>query len=309
MREIRSETELLRPRLKFLIVLLSVSACGGQPPIANSELLVSTLYETNWEVAILNLDDSVLFRITRDPSMDIDPVWSPDGKEILVSSTRRSQDSADDRNGDEELFVLNQQGSVVRQLTNNLFQDTQPDWSPDGNWISFKSDRTGRPEIFIMRSDGTEVRQLTNNAAEDWSPDWSPDGRSLVFASDRNGNFDIFVMRADGSELSQVTDSPQIDWYPNWSPDGETVAFASNRYGNFDIFLVRADGSELRQVTDSPVNELEPIWSPTGDALAFTEAGSGDFRILVLDLDSGQVTDTGLRGIPADWRNARLADN
>ncbi|SVD32359.1 uncharacterized protein METZ01_LOCUS385213 [marine metagenome] len=133
----RSGTEGLRTRFTLVIVLISISACGGQTALGGSELLVSTQYETNWEVSILNLEESILFRTTRDPGIDTDPDWSPNGEEILIVSTRRGSEAATDPSGDEELFVLNRDGSVVRQLTNNLFQDTQPDWSPDGNWISF----------------------------------------------------------------------------------------------------------------------------------------------------------------------------
>ena len=255
------EPHVLKIRLILIAALFPIHACGGAPTTTGHEILVSTPYQSDWEVAIFNLDEGILLRTTKEHGADMDPVWSPGSEQILMASARRDDSAADDRSGDDELFVLNREGSVVHQLTDNLFQDTQPDWSPDGKWISFKSDRTGRPEIFVMRSDGTQLRQLTNSVGENWSPDWSPDGGSLAFASNRNGNFDLFVMRADGSEVNQVT--------------------------------------------HSPADELEPIWSPTGNALSFALMESGDPHVLILDLDDGRITDTGVVGIPADWRNSR----
>ena len=256
----KREAQVLKIWLILIVALFPLHACGRSPTTTGQEILMSVPYQDDWEVAIFNLDEGILLRTTKEHGADMDPVWSPGSEQILMASARRDDSAADDRSGDDELFVLNREGSVVHQLTDNLFQDTQPDWSPDGKWISFKSDRTGRPEIFVMRSDGTQLRQLTNSVGENWSPDWSPDGGSLAFASNRNGNFDLFVMRADGSEVNQVT--------------------------------------------HSPADELEPIWSPTGNALSFALMESGDPHVLILDLDDGRITDTGVVGIPADWRDS-----
>ena len=110
----RNGTKGARTRFTLVVVLLSISACGGQPVLGDSELLVSTLHEGNWEVSILNLKESILFQTTRDPGIDIDPVWSPNTEEILIVSTRKGSEATTDPSGDEELFVVNREGSVVR---------------------------------------------------------------------------------------------------------------------------------------------------------------------------------------------------
>lgn len=67
---------------------------------------------------------------------------------------------------------MNTDGSGVKQLTHNTADDQDPEWSPDGEFITFGSDREGDSEIYIMRSDGSSQTRITNNPARDWWPTW-----------------------------------------------------------------------------------------------------------------------------------------
>jgi TolB protein len=61
----------------------------------------------------------------------------------------------------------------VRNLTNAPGRDTQPTWSPDGQFIAFTSDRDGNSEIYLMAADGSNPRNISNDPAQDQSPNWS----------------------------------------------------------------------------------------------------------------------------------------
>ena len=117
--------------------------------------------------------------------------------------------------GDWEIFVMDVDGTNVRQLTTNDDGDYNPDWSPDGKEIVFYSNRDGDAEVFVMDADGTNVRQLTTNDDGDLSPDWSPDGKEIAFNSDRYGDYEIFVMDADGTNVRQLT---QKGFSPDYKP-------------------------------------------------------------------------------------------
>ncbi|MDP6214321.1 MAG: hypothetical protein QGI41_05215, partial [Acidimicrobiales bacterium] len=80
-----------------------------------------------------------------------------------------------DRDGDDEIFVMNADGTGVTQLTDNDGRDGFPVWSPNGKQIAFESLRDGDNdfEVFVMNVDGTGVTQLTDNYDYEGSPAWS----------------------------------------------------------------------------------------------------------------------------------------
>src|SRR4029077_4927670 len=92
------------------------------------------------------------------------PVWSPDGTRIAFSSTR---------DGNDEIYVMNKDGSNVRRLTNNPAPDITPTWSPNGGQLAFTSDRWGGPAIYVMGADGLNPRRISTEGYCDratWSP-------------------------------------------------------------------------------------------------------------------------------------------
>src|SRR5206468_11602724 len=80
------------------------------------------------------------------------------------------------RDGNDEIYLMNADGTGLVNLTNTAAFDGYPTWSPDGSKLAFRSDRDGNAEIYVMNADGTGLINLTNNAAFDGYPRWSPDG-------------------------------------------------------------------------------------------------------------------------------------
>jgi Tol biopolymer transport system component len=200
--------------------------------------------------------------------------WSPDGTELLFSSTFSD---------DDELYSMTPSGGLSgpqTRLTTNWAEDVDPAWSPDGSTILFASDRSGEFEIYTMRADGSHARRLTREPGDDRSPAWSPDGSQIVFSTDRlvsaverkrkREGYQIahlYVMRADGSHLRRLTRGPSADDVtPAWSPDGRTIMFS---YGASDppkLETISADGTGRR---DTGQTGTDPDWAPSGRELAF----------------------------------------
>jgi len=101
------------------------------------------------------------------------PDWSPDGSKILFARYGCGLQYCSEVN-DYEVIVIYADGSGRKRLTNNVFHDVSPVWSPNGRRIVFASDRDGDYEIWKMMADGSSQTQLTFNTVGDRSPDWQP---------------------------------------------------------------------------------------------------------------------------------------
>jgi len=202
----------------------------------------------------------------------------------------------------EDIYVMEADGSNVRQLTTDPGQDLEPAWSPDGMRVAFvKSWPLPATGIYVINADGMgPVVNLTDGLPYATNPAWSPDGTKIAFLyfSSNDSATGIAVMNAtDGSEVVRVTKEfcyptgCTIPGYPTWSPDGTKIAFNTPRDGNSEIYITNADGSGQVNLTSSASsNEFHPAWSPDGLKIAFRSNRDGSQQIYVMNADGSELT-------------------
>jgi Tol biopolymer transport system component len=109
-----------------------------------------------------------------------------------------------------QIYAIRPTGNRLRRITRGRGNKHSPDWSPDGESITFEQGG----DIFTIRRDGRRKRQLTHGPARDRTPAYSPDGTMIVFARGRR----LVIMPATGGPRHSI----DCDWFscydPAWQP-------------------------------------------------------------------------------------------
>ena len=256
----------------------------------------------NAEIYVMNADGSGLRNLTRAPSDDLDPAWSPDGRAVAFVQKKCVPSRPCGTAYKNYLYVVNADGTRLRRLTTDPEHVFNPSWSADGKTI-----RYGRSLVHV---DGSGSSELPRNVP--LAGAWSPDGQRIAAAQVAHSPMEsrdpaklgLWVMNADGSNARQVARNATAR-EPAWSPDGRRIAF--RRYdrqprvvpgrvvrsaGPSDLFVVNADGSGLRRLTRNAENVRWFAWSPDGRTIAYLRNrevytvkadGTGERRLTQLD--------------------------
>lgn len=284
-------------------IVIVVAGSGGRAeaafPGANGKIVFGSQHAGEDEIWVMNADGTNKHNLTRHDGSkisDIDPAWSPDGRQIAFSS-----DPGGNRQW--EIWVMNADGSNAHQLT-DAERGRRPSWAADGKSIVFVSTSDNNSEIYRVRISDGQLTQLTNDPGFDWSPAASPSGNKIAFSSDRDGGKDhLYVLDRD-TTLTQITYGTGYDDYlPNWSPDGNDIVFNREDSSGSDLYVVHADGSDERQLTTTPELEYFPAFSPDGTKVVYSSCTyvpgelKPDFRCAIHTINLDGTGDTSL-GFP-----------
>lgn len=199
------------------------------------------------------------------------PSWSSDNEKIVFP--------ASDYGGRTDLYILNIKTNDLKRLTNDYYDDRDPDFSPDGKYVVFSSDRTtfgdsASYNIFLYNIASGSIDYLTFGEQIDYAPHFSEDGKKIVFTSTASGPQNIWMLDLGSSFTSE----------PVRSGSNSYISYGNLDYENF----------EMRQITNFTTAAYDPKWCGK-DRIVFSTFEKGSINILMLrDIqeryDSSKIT-------------------
>jgi Tol biopolymer transport system component len=239
-------------------------------------------------------DLKILTRGATDAEHDVDPVFGPDGKSILFSSTRGGG-ARRDTGGTVGIWRMPLDASKPPE---RICDGDQAEWSPDAKRIAFR--RAER--IFVRDLAGGQEKCIS---PQDWphcsGPAWSPDGKRLAFACRWDAGNAIFTVPAEGGTPTNVYDQ-QGACEPHWSPDGTRLVYETETH----ICTINPDGTKNRMVTTFGGVQRYGRFSPDGRSVVFCQGPTerGPWELYTVPATGGtpvKVTEDGSDMNP-DWK-------
>jgi serine/threonine protein kinase len=213
--------------------------------------------------------------------------WTPDGRIVFASSEGEQDD----------LWIMNADGSNRRRLTSDTFWDGYPAVTPDGRYVVFSTNRPrggSTPYLYRIDIDGSNLTQLTS--IEDTSPDISPDGKWVLYSSWSPGPKGItgqglWRISIEGGKPIQLTEYNSQT--PQFSPDGNWILatvlddqVTPKRWRNGVIPI--SGGPPAKQFDRPNYRWAYARWTPDGKGISFIGAPAIPSNIWIQPVDGGE---------------------
>lgn len=274
------------------LILAAASVFGGEGPAkSDGEQSQRIVFSSNrsgpWRIWSIRPDGSGLRQLADgggEDEHDVDPAFSPDGKWILLTSTRggtagvwkMARDGGKPEricDGDQAEFSFDGKHIVLRLkeqvLVRELASGAQrrispadwphcsgPAWSPEGKQIALACRWDAGNALFLLPAEGGKPVALYDRKPA-CEPHWSPDGKRLVYETETN----ICTIGADGKKNRAVTYFGGVQRYGRFSLDGNSIVYcqgASER-GPWELFIIPAQGGTPRRLTEG-ASDMNPDW-------------------------------------------------
>ena len=228
------------------------------------------------------------------------PEISPNGS-MVAYTVRETKMEGEESSFLTHIWIAKTDGSMNRQFTRGDESATNPQFSPDGNYLSFISTRDGDRQVYKMRVDGGEAHKVTSAENGVGSYSWSPDGSRIAYTMtdpqteeekerererrditilDTDHKFSrIYVHSVSDGEAKAIYADDKHTSDFDWSPDGSTIVFAhqptpriNDRY-EMNISTVPADSGAVTSLVEREGTDSSPRYTPDGSSIVFVSHG------------------------------------
>src|SRR3990167_7451530 len=283
----------------------------------------------NWDIWSTSAEGEGLKQMTEDTGSELAPVFSPDGKEIAFLRGQKTEDKKLRRWEDEknlstsqplnlstsvisayDLWIMNNDGSGARQVTDGINVISYPAWNPEGKELAFVSKGDSGHEIVLIDLK-TKMQRHVISIWDTEKPNpmmfpFTKEGEKEEFTSEEIGKMKKLFPKAKVGMggLTPFTKGETVDVpYPlkdflyrvDYNAAGDKIIFESNRTGNIDIWSVNKDGTELTRITKEDGPHLNPVFSPDNKKIVYARRkldlssyNEVNYNIWIADAQTGE---------------------
>ena len=195
-----------------------------------------------------------------------------------------------DWEGSNNIYMMNSDGSNIRQLTSSEYDDNYPILSPDRSKICFHRWAPEGPIGYLLDVESLELEAIGLEAYRAHCFYWHPNQEHLIFHSTYYGSHDIFSFDLNNKVVTPIVMDSSISWVPSYSADGSKIIYSSDRSGVMRAYIADANGSHSMLINSNYYGEEKvPDMNPRNmNLIVFAQNGS---ELKITNLENGQTVD------------------
>lgn len=236
------------PDAKQPIISATWSPDGGQLAYVSFEDIQPAIY-------LQTLVTGQRTLLSKQTGVNSAPCFSPDGKSLALTLSSSP--------GNLDVYVMDLATKKTKRITTSDAADTEPSWSPDGNWLYFTSDRGGGPQIYKVSAQGGDAQRITFDGSYNANAHVSPDGKSLVLVHREDSHLHVALMDLASGTLQTLTDG-DLDKSPSFAPNGSMIIYETDYDNRGVLQMVSVDGLTRERLSERQggVDVHAPVWGP-----------------------------------------------
>lgn len=193
-----------------------------------------------------------------------------------------------------EIYIMDFDGSDVRQLTHHRSIAFAPAWSPDGSRLAYSlynrnAHNQKNIDLFEYNFANQTMRMLSNRRGINSGAAYEPKGDRIALTMSYSGGPAIYLLNPENRSVARLTKSFGEEVDPSWSPDGKSLAYVSTRTGRPMVYRMGADGSNPTRLTFAGTFNATPSWSPQNNKIAFAGWLEKTFDVFIMNPDGTHI--------------------